>query len=214
MENMSLVSQAIVLIIGTSLLFFATVWLINLTSKPKNKEQIKGNIIDLNTYINDMVEVKGLGYAINEAKENKNLGIKSLYTQDGFVYVEISKLNEAINKGFVDRDIIDKIIDSQNLGKSQIHIPKNRLDEITKKLKNSKTPIYAQVPVVGNIDEPIRCPKCSSTQITAEKKGYSAGKALAGAVLTGGIGLLAGFHGSGNIKVICLKCGNSWTPKG
>jgi len=42
----------------------------------------------------------------------------------------------------------------------------------------------------------IKCPKCSSTQITASKKGFSGKKAIAGAVLTGGIGLLAGTIGS------------------
>jgi len=59
----------------------------------------------------------------------------------------------------------------------------------------------------------ITCPKCGSTQITAEKKGFSAGKAVAGAVLTGGIGLLAGLHGSSDIEVTCLACGKQWNPK-
>jgi len=54
----------------------------------------------------------------------------------------------------------------------------------------------------------IGCPKCGSTQITANKKGYSAGKALTGAILTGGIGLLAGFHGSKKVVITCLACGN------
>lgn len=53
----------------------------------------------------------------------------------------------------------------------------------------------------------IGCPKCGSTQVTANKKGYGAGKALAGAVLTGGVGLLAGFIGSNNVQITCLACG-------
>jgi hypothetical protein len=56
----------------------------------------------------------------------------------------------------------------------------------------------------------ISCPKCNSTQITANKKGFGVGKAIAGAVVTGGVGLLAGFMGSGNIKITCLNCGHSW----
>lgn len=55
--------------------------------------------------------------------------------------------------------------------------------------------------------EKLYCPNCGSTQLTANKKGFSAGKAFGGAILTGGIGLLAGFHGSGKVKVTCLKCG-------
>ena len=40
----------------------------------------------------------------------------------------------------------------------------------------------------------MRCPKCSSTDIEVlgqKKKGFSVGKALGGALLTGGIGTLA-----------------------
>lgn len=58
----------------------------------------------------------------------------------------------------------------------------------------------------------INCPKCGSTQITANKKGFSGGKAVAGAVLTGGIGLLAGTIGSNKIVITCLSCGNQFKP--
>jgi len=47
------------------------------------------------------------------------------------------------------------------------------------------------------------CPKCGSTQITANKRGFSVGKA----VLLGGIG---GFIGKNKIEITCLKCGYSW----
>ena len=58
--------------------------------------------------------------------------------------------------------------------------------------------------------EPLKCPKCRSTDLTANKKGYRLGNAVAGLVLTGGIGLLGGFVGSNKVKVTCLKCGNNW----
>jgi len=58
----------------------------------------------------------------------------------------------------------------------------------------------------------IKCAKCGSTQFTSNKKGFSGVKALGGAVLTGGIGLLAGTHGSGKIKITCLSCGHSFKP--
>ena len=60
--------------------------------------------------------------------------------------------------------------------------------------------------------EPIRCPKCQSTQITAGKKGFGLGKAAAGGILLGPAGLLAGFAGSGSVEVTCLQCGNKWKP--
>jgi hypothetical protein len=60
--------------------------------------------------------------------------------------------------------------------------------------------------------EKLYCPFCGSTQLTANKKGFGAGKAVAGAVLTGGIGLLAGFIGSGDVKITCINCGCQWKP--
>lgn len=61
-------------------------------------------------------------------------------------------------------------------------------------------------------EEKLYCPFCGSSQLVANKKGFGAGKALTGAILTGGIGLLAGFWGSGKVKVTCLKCGCQWEP--
>lgn len=55
-------------------------------------------------------------------------------------------------------------------------------------------------------EEYLSCPKCYSKELHADKSGFSGGKALAGAVLTGGIGLLAGTIGSKNIYLTCLKC--------
>lgn len=54
------------------------------------------------------------------------------------------------------------------------------------------------------------CAKCGSTVITYNKKGFSGGKALIGAVAFAGVGLLAGLIGSNKIRATCVKCGNSW----
>lgn len=59
-------------------------------------------------------------------------------------------------------------------------------------------------------EEYLCCPKCGSRELHAEHKGFSGGKALAGAVLTGGIGLLAGTIGSSDTQITCLKCGKSF----
>jgi hypothetical protein len=56
-------------------------------------------------------------------------------------------------------------------------------------------------------DEYLCCPKCFSKDLHTEQKGFSGGKALAGALLTGGIGLLAGTIGSKDVQITCLKCG-------
>ena len=39
-------------------------------------------------------------------------------------------------------------------------------------------------------EDKLYCPFCGSSQLTANKKGFRAGKAVAGAVLTGGVGLI------------------------
>lgn len=54
------------------------------------------------------------------------------------------------------------------------------------------------------------CSKCGSTAITYNKRGFSAGKAVVGAVAFAGIGILAGLIGSNKIRATCVKCGHSW----
>lgn len=57
------------------------------------------------------------------------------------------------------------------------------------------------------------CPKCGSTSLSANKKGFGAGKAVAGALLTTNpLGLAAGGIGSRKITVTCLNCGYTFKP--
>lgn len=63
---------------------------------------------------------------------------------------------------------------------------------------------------VNEDDGQLRCPKCHSNQIEIDKQGFSAGKALVGGILTGGVGLVAGFHGKNKRKGKCLHCGHTW----
>ncbi len=56
------------------------------------------------------------------------------------------------------------------------------------------------------------CPRCFSTSLSANKKGFSLGKALVGEALAGKWGLLAGSSNSNKVKVTCLKCGHEFWP--
>ena len=63
----------------------------------------------------------------------------------------------------------------------------------------------------------IICPKCRSINIQVlgnDRKGFSVGKSLAGGLLTGGMGLIAGFAGKkGKYDVFCADCGHRFQVK-
>ncbi len=49
----------------------------------------------------------------------------------------------------------------------------------------------------GNTDDAVRCPRCGSTQVHAEKRGWR---------------VTTGFFGSSKIYITCLKCGKRFRP--
>ena len=59
-------------------------------------------------------------------------------------------------------------------------------------------------------EDEVRCPRCGSARVTANKRGYGAAKAVGGLLLLGGVGLLGGFHGGQRVVVTCLKCAKQW----
>ena len=56
----------------------------------------------------------------------------------------------------------------------------------------------------------LKCPKCKSTNLTANTKGFGLGKAAVGGILLGPVGLLGGLLGSKKPVFICLNCGNQF----
>jgi len=70
-------------------------------------------------------------------------------------------------------------------------------------------------PQIHSTDNRAKCPRCASADLTAQKKGFGFGKAVAGTVLTGGlVGVLAGGIGSNKTIIVCLKCGHKFRPGG
>lgn len=90
----------------------------------------------------------------------------------------------------------------------------NATDEERKQMKEELKKAR-QTNVVTNT---IICPHCDSINVDFvqnNKKGFSVGKAAAGAALTGGVGTLAGFAGKkGNNTWHCKACGNLFETKG
>jgi DNA-directed RNA polymerase subunit RPC12/RpoP len=58
----------------------------------------------------------------------------------------------------------------------------------------------------------ISCPVCTSKNFSTGQKGFGLGKAAAGAVLLGPVGLLGGLLGRKKIEFICQSCGHKWKP--
>ena len=55
-----------------------------------------------------------------------------------------------------------------------------------------------------------RCPKCRSTSLTANKKGFSATKGVIGLAVSPLAGAVVGGAGRNKVIVTCLKCGHQW----
>ncbi len=58
--------------------------------------------------------------------------------------------------------------------------------------------------------EQVRCPRCGSVQLAASKRGYSGCGGILGYLIFGWIGLLLGFLGHSNPRIVCLNCGNEF----
>lgn len=56
-------------------------------------------------------------------------------------------------------------------------------------------------------DDMMKCPRCGSTSLSGNKKGYGVGKGVVGAAVFGPLGLMAGNLGSKKVVVTCMKCG-------
>lgn len=63
--------------------------------------------------------------------------------------------------------------------------------------------------------KPVSCPKCGSTSIATQKRGFKLGRAIAGAALTGflDVGAVTGAAGSNKMINVCQRCGHQWEPR-
>ena len=57
------------------------------------------------------------------------------------------------------------------------------------------------------------CPRCGSTSLALNKKGFGGGKATAGMFVAGVPGAVAGTFGMNKMKITCLNCGYTYKPK-
>ena len=84
---------------------------------------------------------------------------------------------------------------------------KQQQQQLAEMMRTQAAPVETQSNVA-------KCPRCGSTSLQAKTKGVSVGKAAAGALLIGPLGLLAGGIGMNDARIVCLNCGHEFDPRG
>ena len=111
-------------------------------------------------------------------------------------------------KSFVKQTVTNEIVASSD---TDIMEYKNGLDMPSDSIRLQQAQIIQQRRQLEEqrrqYDAQAKCPKCGSTSLSAGKQGFGVGKAVAGTVLLGGVGLLAGGIGANKTVVTCLNCG-------
>ena len=74
-------------------------------------------------------------------------------------------------------------------------------------------PAYIDPNTLPKEEEKLFCPYCLSSNIIFDKKGFSGGKAVAGVLITGGVGALAGTFGMNKIVGRCVNCNKTFTAE-
>lgn len=108
------------------------------------------------------------------------------------------------------KDMVDEVFDKRQkeLYATSTDAALRDLKRIVNPKKTAFNEKKAELDKLGQV----YCPKCLSTSVTANQKGFGIGKAVIGAAAFGGIGLTAGNIGSKKIICTCLKCGHQWKP--
>lgn len=156
---------------------------------------------DKNSKFDEYVE---LGYQEPEVNEEvltsfqKLQFVKFISNETGMNIEKSEEFLKSINET-EKSELINTFFEQNNLPNKQVKSKSEGLNS-TEKLGDRK-----------DITLPI-CPKCESQAVSVNTQKFGVGKAFTGAILTGGVGLLAGGIGRNNIKLTCLSCGNKWKP--
>jgi len=188
-----------------------------------NRHMIKGGDLCPNCYSKYRDGFLGIFRSIDEVLKNSKIGRLEL---------EQKEKNKAAEKAISDPNLnsmeklqFRKYISAEsgmNLNDVDSYLDSIPIDEkneliMSFKINNQKTndknnSTSPTINVIQPDSNQPQCPKCSSRETTHNKQGFGVGKAAVGALLTGGIGLLAGGINKNKIKITCLKCGYSWNP--
>lgn len=120
-------------------------------------------------------------------------------------------------KGFIKSKTLGEYLQAKKDPKLMEEIENRGMKTVLKESAKASDDL-AKIQKQKKIDKnAIKCPHCNSKNVQfmqQNKKGFSVGKAVGGAVLTGGIGTLAGFAGKkGKKQWHCQECGNIFETK-
>lgn len=88
--------------------------------------------------------------------------------------------------------------------KANLQMQQQALEETRKQTEQQRQQLELQQEQYRKMK---KCPRCGSTSLATNKKGYGIGKGVVGAALLGPIGLVAGNIGSHKVMVTCMNCG-------
>ena len=88
-----------------------------------------------------------------------------------------------------------------------LHIQQQELEEAQRQTEQQRQQLQLQQ---KQYDKMMKCPRCGSTSLSGNKKGYGIGKGVVGAAILGPLGLIAGNIGSGKVIITCMKCGHKF----
>mgnify|MGYP001176429034 CR=1 FL=1 len=115
------------------------------------------------------------------------------------------KTKELASKGLdISKDLAEKGIEVAKEKREQKKLEKQEMEERKRQEEQALKERIAHMEREGIV----YCPKCYSTSLSANKKGFSLGKAAVGTLIAGGP--LLGAVGKNKIEVTCLKCGHKW----
>jgi ribosomal protein S27E len=130
---------------------------------------------------------------------------------------EHSKTDEELQSIFYEEKNNAKQESIEAMKKAKLEKDKKKLENTKEmeRLRNAGRTVLPSEQVSYQSDHDsnaVRCPKCGSTSITANKKGFSLAKGALGVATVGAYGAVAAGHGKNKVLVTCLNCGKQWKP--
>lgn len=93
---------------------------------------------------------------------------------------------------------------SLQMQQQELLMREQELEEARRQTEQQQEQLWLQQ---KQYDDMMKCPRCGSTSLSGNKKGYGIGKGVIGAAMFGPLGLVAGNIGSKKVVVTCMKCG-------